>query len=102
MDWLEQELKQALERKHPSPGFEERVAEAVRRGPVALPVSAPTPRIRTMPRWLSAAAAVALIVGGAAYRRHQGMVAKEQVMLAMRITAGRLNHIQSHVKEARP
>jgi len=95
MDWLEQELKQALRREDPSPGFEARVAAAVGR-----PAS---PRVAVMPRWLPAAAAIAIIAvsGGAAYRHHQGVVAKEQLMLAMRITAGSLNHIQSHVKESR-
>jgi hypothetical protein len=42
-----------------------------------------------------------ILGGGAAYRRHQGIMAKERVMLAMRITAGQLNHIQTHVKETR-
>jgi hypothetical protein len=98
MDWLEKELKQALERKDPSPGFAERVAAAAARGAIA-----PRRRVFVLPRWLPAAAAVLVILGGgAAYRRHQGMLAKERVMLAMRITAGQLNHIQSHVKEARP
>ena len=32
MDWLEQELKQALERKEPSPDFAARVAAAARPG----------------------------------------------------------------------
>jgi hypothetical protein len=57
-----------------------------------------------VPRWLPVAAAILVTVGGgeAAWRRHQGMVAKEQVMLAMRITAGKLNQIQTHVREVRP
>lgn len=110
MDWLEQELKQALERKDPPPGFAERVTAAAGRGiaPVPRPVAnAPkrpaVPKRLLMPRWLPVAAAVLLIAGGsAAYREHQGRVAKERVMLAMRITAGKLNHIQAHVREARP
>ena len=98
MDWLEQELKQALKRKEPSPDFAARVAAAAGHGVVA-----PRRRVFVLPRWMPAAAAVLLIAGGgAAYRRHRGMVAKERVMLAMRITAGKLNHIQSHVREARP
>jgi hypothetical protein len=97
-DWLEEELKQALERKNPSPGFAWCVAAAAARG------AAPPPRrVFLLPRWLPVAAAVLVILGGgAAYRQHQGMVAKERVMLAMRITAGQLNHIQTHVKESRP
>jgi hypothetical protein len=102
MDWLEQELKQALERKAPSPDFAARVAAAAA-GRAAPRRVMPLPRpVRMLPRWLPVAAAVLLIAGGAAYREHQGRVAKEQVMLAMRITAGKLNHIQVHMKEARP
>ena len=103
MDWLEQELKQALERKDPSPDFAARVAAAAAGGAPAggAPVRMPRP-FRVLPRWLTAAAAVLLLAGGAAYRQHEGRVAKERVMLAMRITAGRLNHIQARVKEAKP
>lgn len=93
MDWLEQELKQALERKDPPPGFAARVAAA----------TAAQSKPRAVPRWLPAAAAILLVAGGgaggAAYRHYQGVAAKEQVMEAMRITAEKLNHIQSRVKE---
>ena len=98
MDWLEQELKQALERKDPSPDFAARVAAAAAGGTMV-----PLPRpARVLPRGMPVAAAVLLLVGGAAYRRHEGMLAKQRVMLAVRITAGQLNHIQARVKEARP
>ena len=92
MDWLEEELKQALARKDPRPDFATRVGAAARRR------AAPGMR-----RWMAAAAAVLVIAGGGmAYRRHQGMAAKERVMLAMRITSGKLQHIQTHMREARP
>jgi hypothetical protein len=92
MDWLEQELRQALERKEPSPGFAARVAAASR------------PRRPFLAaRWLGVAASVVVIFGGGlAYRHHEGVVAKERVMLAMRITAGKLNRIETRVKEMRP
>ncbi|HLK65192.1 MAG TPA: hypothetical protein VKU19_17245 [Bryobacteraceae bacterium] len=101
---LEKELSQALRRKEPSPDFAARVAArvAAQAAPVVMPVT--KPRVFAVPRWLPVAAAVLVVIGGvgeAAWRRHQGMVAKEQVMLAMRITAGKLNHIQTHVREAR-
>jgi hypothetical protein len=108
MDWLEKELSQALERKEPSPDFARRVAARVaaqggaqRAAPLTIATS--QRRVFTVPRWLPVAAAVLVIVGssGAAWRRHQGMVAKDQVMLAMRITAGKLNHVQAHMREAR-
>jgi hypothetical protein len=92
MDWLEDELKQALGRKQPSPDFEARVTAAAGRRPVLV-----------MPRWLAAAAALLVITGaGAGYRYHQGHVAKEQVMLAMRITGSKLNRIQVQMKGMRP
>lgn len=104
MDWLEKELSQALERKEPSPDFAARVAARVEADRIDAPVSIERPRSRVfhLPRWIPAAAAVLVIVGGSglAWRRHEGIVAKDQVMLAMRITAGKLNHIQTHMREA--
>ncbi len=92
MDWLEDELRQALRREEPSPGFADRVSAAAR-----------TRRLWVMPRWMPAAAAIVVMVGGGtAYREYQGHMAKERVMEAMRITAGTLNHIQSRVKQVRP
>ena len=92
MDWLEQELKQALARKDPAPGFAERVSRAVWRKRWAAP------------RWMAAAAAVLVIAttGSLVWREHQGRVAKEQLMTAMRITSAKLKHIQGHVREVRP
>jgi len=112
MDWLERELSQALERKEPSADFARRVAARVaaqegaqRAAPIAPRevIAARRPRVFTVPRWLPVAAAVLVIAGGsgAAWRRHQGMVAKDQVMLAMRITAGKISHVQAHMREAR-
>jgi hypothetical protein len=97
MDWLEDELKQALGRKQPSPDFEARVAAAAGRS------SALRFQVPAMPRWLAAAAVVLVITGaGARYRYHQGHLAKEQVMLAMRITGSKLNRIQVQMKGVRP
>jgi len=92
MDWLEQELQQALGRKEPSPGFDARVAAAAnRRRPVL-----------TMPRWLAAAAAVLVITAaGAGYRYHEGQEAKKQVMLAMRLTGTKLIRVQMQMKAVR-
>ncbi len=91
MDRLEQELKQALARTEPGPDFSRRVTRAASR------------RASVAPRWMATAAALVIVSGGSlAYRRHEGRVAKEQVMTAMRITAGKLNHIQARVKEVRP
>ncbi|HUA59078.1 MAG TPA: hypothetical protein VML19_10015 [Verrucomicrobiae bacterium] len=100
MDWLEDQLKQALDRKMPSADFAERVAAAAQpTGPIPRSAVRPwfLPRSWFVPRsWMTAAAAVALIIGGAAeYRQYRGRQAKERVLLALRITSGRLNQIQS-------
>lgn len=95
MDWLEEELKNALNRKEPSENFEERVTAAVE-----AEASAGRRKVVQMParRWLAAAAAVIVLAGaGEAYRRHRGEEAAEQVMLAMRITGAKLNHVQMRV-----
>jgi hypothetical protein len=84
MDWLEEELKQALARTEPAADFDARVRRKL---------------VRTTPRWLAAAAGLVVIAGGGAmYRRHQGEQAKEQVMLAMRLAGSKLNHVQAHVQ----
>jgi hypothetical protein len=89
MDPLEQQLKEALARVDAPAGFAGRVRAAAR-----------------PPVWRSPALAAGLMLltvgGGFAWREHQGRVAKEQVMTAMRITAGRINRIQTHIREARP
>ena len=88
---LEEQLRGALARKSPPDGFAERVARRAKNDAVRPPS-----------RWFAAAAAVVMAVGiGAAYRHHQGEVAKEQVMTAMKITAVKLHRIQTHVLEVR-
>lgn len=92
MDWLEQELKQALDRKEPTPDFAERVRRRTRGDGF---------RAALWPqRWLAAAAAVLMLGGaGLGYRQYEGNLAKEQVMLAFRIAGAKVNHIQSQVQE---
>ena len=89
MDWLEQELKRALERKEPAPEFAARVSSAARRGP-SLPAR----------RWFAIAASLVVLAGGGlGYRQYEGIQAKNRVMLAVRIAAGKLNSVQTHVLE---
>ena len=89
MDWLEQELKGALSRQEPAPGFAARVSAAARRGP-SLPAR----------RWLALAASILVLLGaGEAYRWRQGVEAKQQVLQAVRIAAVKLNRIQTQVRE---
>ena len=83
MDWLEQELTLALARKEPAAGFDGRVRA----------------RLHRRPQWLAIAATVLVMIGGGeAWRQHQGQVAKEQVMTAMRIAGSKLNRVQMRLK----
>ena len=83
MDWLEQELTQALARKEPSAGFDARVRA----------------RLHRRPQWLAIAATILVMIGGGeAWRQHQGQVAKEQVMTALRIAGSKLNRVQVQMK----
>ena len=92
MDWLEEELKQALARKEPSPDF---FASVIGRRKTNL--------VMMTRRWIAAAAAAVVVMVGAgeSYRWHRGQVAKEQVMLAMRIAGGKLNRVQMEMKGIR-
>lgn len=86
MDWLEQELRRALARKEPAPGFARRVLAAARR--------------RRAPRWLAIAAALIVLTGGGLeYRQYQGMRAKQQVLTALRLAGEKLNRVQTQVME---
>ena len=86
MDWLEQELQRTLERKDPGPQFAARVSAAVRKRPA--------------PRWLAAAASLIVVAGGGTgYRWYEGVRAKQQVMVAVRLAAGKLNRVQARVME---
>ena len=85
---LENELKAALRRQDPSPGFANRVIARSR------------PR-RKAPLVAWAAAMAAMLVGGIAihqeYQQRQAERAKEQTMLALRITAEKLNFARAKV-----
>jgi len=93
MDPLEQELKEALNRKDPSPDFAERV-----RWNLHVQKHKPSHGLQW---WLAATAAVIVTASGVGYRQYEGHRAKEQVMLAMRITGAQMSHIQERVREIR-
>jgi len=102
---FEQELKRALRRCDPPESFRERVLARVAaeqqqpsRGAVSL-------RHRPMLRWVAVAAIVVFGAGKLSYRAHEhrleeasGRAAKQQVMLALRITGNKLRVAQKRVK----
>jgi hypothetical protein len=85
---LETELKAALRRQNPGPGFANRV------------IAAAVPRRRT-PIAVWAAAMAAMLVAGVAlyneYQQRRAERATEQVMLALRITSEKLNVARAKV-----
>ena|SRR5579871_744786 len=88
---LEDELRLALQRREPPPGFTERV--------LARAYSPVRPAQRSWTRWVAALAASVLLAAGALeYRHYQGMRAKSQVLLAVRITAGKLHKVHKRIK----
>ena len=94
---LEHELKAALARKEPDPGFANQVMDAVRR-------EKQISRSERRPwRALAAAATLIAVLGGvaaqqAAQRRAEGERAQEEVLLALRITSEKLRTAQDHVR----
>ncbi len=93
---LEDDLRRALRRESPAPGFASRVLQRIERE------EAPKRH-----HWWRAVAAsltfTALIGGGIAYESHlrqvrEGERAKEQVLLALRIAGEKVRYAQSEVR----
>jgi len=104
-DRLEEELRQALRREEAPADFAERVLAQVRAQ------AAPEPSWPRLMRGLRAGAlryatvavlVVATIVSAIEYKRHeqerrQGELARQQLMLALRIASGKLQYAQAKV-----
>lgn len=99
---LERELRQALRRKEPSAGFAARVV-------ASLPQERPSRWLLWIHqpafRWAAAAVVlVAIVTGSVAYRHHQeelarGRAARQQLILALRITGTKLQLAQQRVAQ---
>lgn len=110
---LEDELKSALQREEPSADFAARVLARVKRFQQAPPPLRARWRTKligffAMPRlrWgiVSVAMILALLIGGLQYRSYrqtqrEGELAKEQVLLAFRITSAKLSIARKKVQE---
>jgi len=94
---IEQGLKEALARKSPPPGFTARVMDAIGRE-----TRVPARPARRWWQWAAAAALLMAIGGGttAHYieQRREGERAKQQVLLALRITGAKLRGTREHVR----
>ena len=106
MKRMEDELRQALQRHSPPKGFADRLlAEAARRP--ARAEGRPNRRRAfgwSAWRWASVAAVVLAMIAGVHYQSQRmeaarGMAAKEQLVLALRITAAELQFAQEKVFE---
>ena len=88
MDRLEDELRRALAREDAPEGFAERVMARARHRPAGAR------------RWLAAAAMLVVAASaGAAWRQHQGLEAKREMMLALRLAAAPVERVQIEIRE---
>jgi hypothetical protein len=92
MSQFERDLRESLRRREPPSGFAEKVLTRARESETR----------RTARPWLAAAAAVLLMIGGGIFveqQRQQGKdeKAKEQLMVALRITGSKLRNVQERL-----
>lgn len=98
MELFEDLLKRALQRKQPSAGFTERVLALSQDQPCAVR------RRLALPIWFGPALAALLVfavgLGYERYReRQEGERAKEQLVVALRLTGTKLQQVRSKVVE---
>ena len=93
MNPFDKDFREALQRREPPPGFAEKVLSRARQ------LDSRPKRFFTW-RW-AAAAVLVLTVGSLEYREHlrriEGERAKEQVMLALRLTGSELRGVQERL-----
>jgi hypothetical protein len=106
-DGLDEELRQALRREEAPPGFAERVLAGVRRQEATEPWWRRWTRLHVVAlRYATALVlVVAVVIGTWEYQRYrqerrEGEAARQQVLLALRITSRKLQYAQAKVSEA--
>ena len=92
MNQVERDLRESMHRRQPPPDFAERVLAKARQSE-----SRWTPGA-----WLAAAALIVLMIGGGAFlqiqhERAESAKAKEQLMVALRITGTKLRDVQERL-----
>lgn len=99
---LENDLRRALHRESPAPGFAGRVLERIEREESRIEHQ----ERRARPAWwraIAASVALTAVLGGWAahtiHERRQGERAKEQLILAMRIAGEKVHYAQQEVRE---
>lgn len=96
MSRLEDELRNALRRQEPPADFADRVMRSVAAQPPPRRREGLLAMLRWKPmRWVAAAAMALVVVGGIQHHREQqariqGELAKERLLLALRITGSKL------------
>lgn len=119
MHFSEDDLKEALRRKDPGPGFTQRVMARIGRQEAEASERAPKAKLRWW-QWVlqsrpavagALAALVLMISGGLGYQQYQRVqeqkrveaqkaeLAREQLVQALKITNAKLNHVFRRVSE---
>ncbi len=109
MNRLEDALREALRREEPPVGFAERVMERVQSRAQRAPRQGAVNRWWSFRqpfglRWAAAFASLVLLIGGGiGYRQHKAERAKaehakDQLMLALRITGSKLRMVQERIR----
>jgi hypothetical protein len=102
---FEEHLKEALARKEPSQEFANRVLEKTQKQQSGLRTAWRVSWFRRALAWRLAPvmAALVLVWAGVIYQEHErtvrGELAKEKLLIAMRIAGSKLHDVQQHVME---
>lgn len=104
MDRLEEQLKQALGREDPPPGFSARVLARIAAGKNRRPAAGWWRGLFGYPAWRVALAGALLcpvLLGAMVYMQHRqrvrGQAARDQLLLALHITRSELNRVRQVV-----
>jgi anti-sigma-K factor RskA len=101
---LDRDLKRALRRQAPDPGFAGRVLQRIETEERRSRLSGQAARVHSSRWWRAAAASVMLVVLGGGYAAHEyqqrreGEKAREQVLQALQIAGAKVRYAQEEVR----